>query len=235
MDAAEHGPRRPGRPEGEDLIEADEIGGGFDPAAREQRLRLGGEEQVPVRDGVEEWTHTEPIARQQDRFGPTIVNRERELPVQAAQHPGAPLLVRVHQHFRIAAGAEAMPGGRQLGPQLEVVVDLAVVDDEHRAVFIPEGLRPTGHVDDAEAHVCQADARAGVAPAAVRTPMAQRARHAVQDLGGDAAPSRRPSQPCEPAHQAWFRQEWAAVRRRRRSWCAAISETGSTKRGGRCR
>src|SRR6266498_516392 len=157
--ALEHGPRGTGGPEGEDLIEAHGIERGLDLAAREQRLGLRGEHQIPVRDAVEERPDAEPISREEHRFRTTIVNRERELPVQAGQHPRAPLLVRMDEHFRIAAGAEAMPGGLQVGPQLEVVVDLAVVDDEHGAVLIPEGLPPAGDVDDAEAHVSQADPR----------------------------------------------------------------------------
>ena len=60
-----------------------------------------------------------------------------------------------------------MAGRDQLGAQLEVVIDLAVVDDQHGAVFVAEWLRTAGDIDDAEAYVRQADARVGVVARAV--------------------------------------------------------------------
>ena len=220
---AEHGAWRPRRPEREDLIDADGIHRRLDLAAREQRLGFGREHQVPAHDAVEQRSHAEAVPHQKHRFRATVVDRERELAVQPVQHPGAPLLVPVHEDFRIAARAEAVSGRDQLLAELQVVVDLAVVHDEDGAVLVAQRLRAAGDVDDAEPHVGEADPRPGVAPAAVGAAVAQGGRHAVEGPGRDAA-RLAPGDPREPAHQAGSR-----------SRSVETSGTGSTSSGGRCR
>ena len=63
----------------------------------------------------------------------------------------APLRVGSQQHLGIGVGAETVPGRLKLVAQLEVVVDLAVVDDPVAAVGVGHRLlRRVGEVDDAE-------------------------------------------------------------------------------------
>ena len=212
--AAEHGPGWPGRPEREHLVESHRIELGLDLTAREQGLRFGREPQVSVGNAVEQRAHAEAVAGEEDRSRATIVDREGELSVQAAKHAGAPLLVRVHEHLGIRARPEPMAGRDQLVSQLQIVVDLAVVDDQHGSVFIAEGLRTAGDVDDAQTHVRETDLRVGVAPGAVRATVPQRSGHAIEHLGRHAARlAARDAR--EAAHQTGSR-----------------SRTGSTSRGG---
>ena len=201
VDSTEHGARRSGGPEREHLVEPHGVGRRLDLAAREQGLRFRGKHQVPAHDAVEERAHPEPVPGEQHGLMATVVNRERELPVQATQHPGAPLLVRVHQHLGIAARAKAMPGPYQLRAQLQVVIDLAVVHDEHSSIFVAQRLGAAGDVDDAEAHVGQTHALARVPPAAVGTAMPQRGRHAVEGPGGHTS-RLVTGDPGKPAHQS---------------------------------
>ena len=71
----------------------------------------------------------------------------------------------------VAAGAEGVAGGLELGAQLAVVVDLAVVDEPDGLVLVGDGLVAAGAVDDAQAAVAEADGGrlegAGVVGAAV--------------------------------------------------------------------
>ena len=115
-----------------------------------------------------------------------------------------------------------MPGGGQLLAQLQVVVDLAVVHDEHGVVFIAQRLGPAGDVDDAEAHVGQPHPRPGVPPAPVGTAVAEGRRHAVEGSRRDAA-RLVAGQSREPAHQTGSRSR------------SVSSGTGSISSGGRCR
>ncbi len=58
-----------------------------------------------------------------------------------------------------------------------VVVDLAVEDDPHRAVLVGDGLVPAVQVDDRQPAVAQDRLAAGVQPLIVRTAMADRIGH----------------------------------------------------------
>ena len=90
----------------------------------------------------------------------------REDPVEVAHEVRAVLLVSVDHGLRVGAGGEPVPGRLQRGPQLAVVVDLAVDDRRDRAVLRVEGLVAAGHVDDGQPGVGEQD-RAGARGAAV--------------------------------------------------------------------
>ena len=72
------------------------------------------------------------------------------------------------------------PSGLQLGDQLLEVVDLAVEDDDHRAVFVEQRLLAGGDVDDRQAPVAEADAGLDVQAAFVRAAVVLRLVHALQ-------------------------------------------------------
>jgi hypothetical protein len=58
----------------------------------------------------------------------------------------------------VALGVEDMAQRLQLGDQFLVVVDLAVEDHHHRAVFVEQRLLAGGDVDDGQAPVAEAQA-----------------------------------------------------------------------------
>src|SRR5690349_16254808 len=106
VDAAKWCPRRACRPEGEDLIDPAVIDLGLDFTAGKDRLRFRGAIERSIAFGIEQWTHAKAIAREEQRALGTVVDRERELAVEARQQLCAPRLVAVDEHFRVAARAE---------------------------------------------------------------------------------------------------------------------------------
>src|SRR5207244_12144905 len=56
----------------------------------------------------------------------------------------APVSVGRQQDFRVAARPEAIPGGPQLVAQLDVVVDLAIEDDDELAILRAHRLVASG-------------------------------------------------------------------------------------------
>jgi hypothetical protein len=83
---------------------------------------------------------------------------------------------------------EAMPGCLELSAQGEVVVDLAVQDYSHGAVFVTDGLPSSFHVNDAEAPMGKPGSSVDVKPAVVRPAMFQGIVEAVQVRQGRRTP-----------------------------------------------
>jgi len=77
----------------------------------------------------------------------------------------------MHDDLAVAVRAEGVARGLELGAQLAVVVNLAVVDEPDRLVLVGDRLMATGAVDDRQAPVAQAHVvplkTAGVVRAAV--------------------------------------------------------------------
>ncbi len=65
----------------------------------------------------------------------------------------AELFVEVDDHLGVAARAERVAERREFGDQRPIVVDLAVVDDDHRAVLVVQRLAAAAEIDDREAPV----------------------------------------------------------------------------------
>ena len=60
--------------------------------------------------------------------------------MQVAHHLRAVTLVKVHEHFRVAARRETVSRGRKLPAQLMVIVDLAVEHDGDGSVLVGDRL-----------------------------------------------------------------------------------------------
>jgi len=88
------------------------------------------------------------VPGQQDALAPAVEDREREHPVQALDHSLAPLLIAMNEHLGVGLGGERVPCGDQLGAKVEVVVDLAVLDDPYGGVFVVDRLVSAIDVDD---------------------------------------------------------------------------------------
>ena len=107
--------------------------------------------------------------------------------------------------FRIALGAEAMAGAFQPLPQGAEVVDLAVEDDPHRAVFVAHRLPSAGEVEDGQPAVSQGDAGQRVAlgdvlALAVRPAMAQHGDHPLERFGPQGLGRISPNRAGDAAH-----------------------------------
>src|SRR5207247_1217783 len=121
---------------------------GSNGSGRERRLDFGREEQLGVRAGVVQGLDSEPIAREGDALAGPIPDGEGKHAVKMFDRAVAFLLVQMKDGFRVAPRSVLMAAGLQAGPQIRMVVDLAVEDDPHRAVFVVHRLLTGADVDD---------------------------------------------------------------------------------------
>ena len=56
----------------------------------------------------------------------------------------------MQDHLRIAVGSKDMPFALQLRPEVEEVIQLAVVDDAAGMIFVPDRLLAASKIDNAE-------------------------------------------------------------------------------------
>jgi len=150
--------------------------------------------------GVVQGAHPHPIPGQDQALGPGVPQREGPLPVEAVERVLAPLLPGMDDDLGVAAGAEGVAGGHQLGAQLDVVEDLAVEDDPHRLVLVGHGLLPRGQVDDREPGVGQAGVAVVVAPELVGATMEHRPHHVPERAHLGRTPPAQVHDPGDATH-----------------------------------
>ena len=93
------------------------------------------------------------------------------------------LFVEVQVRFRVAIGAEGVAVALELAPELRVVVDLAVLDDDARAVLAGDRLIASGEVDDREPPRRERDRPIDVLTRAVGTAVEERGAHGSETVG----------------------------------------------------
>src|SRR5579862_5108844 len=93
------------------------------------------------------------------------------------------ILIKMHNNFRIGVRRESVPALLQFGAQFRKVIDLAVINDPNRFIFVEDGLVPTREIDNAEAAHSQTHAVFHKDPLVVRTSMHDRLAHPVDDAG----------------------------------------------------
>ena len=144
--------RRRNRVEGEERLERVEV----DLPAREG-AQLRGELQAAAVDPVVE--RLDPVAVSGEDEPPLsgVPEPDREHPAQPPREVEPVLLVEVDEHLGVAVRAEAVARALELGPQLSVVVELAVLDDVNRSVLVGDRLVAGLEVDDREAAGGEAD------------------------------------------------------------------------------
>ena len=91
-------------------------------------------------------------------FAAFVPDSEREHPAQVIDQIGSIVLVQMDDHLRIRPRGEPMSARQQpLSQQLEVI-NLAIEDHPHRAIFIRQWLMTVVQVDDAQAAHPESDA-----------------------------------------------------------------------------
>ena len=113
-----------------------------------QRVELGREGELAGDVAVVERLDPEAVAREHEAPFACVPHRDREHPAQPLPQLRTPLLVAVREHLGVAARVESMSRALELVHQLAVVVDLAVLDDDDRAVLVRDRLVAAGQVDD---------------------------------------------------------------------------------------
>ena len=67
-------------------------------------------------------------------------------------------------------------------PELDIVVDLAVEDDDHAAIFIRDRLPPTGNIDDAQPAHAECELAIDIHALIIRPAMADYTQHASESF-----------------------------------------------------
>ena len=188
------------RVEGEEGLERVEVDLAREVGQRPQRLQLGGEREVgPV--AVVERLDPEAVAREHEPAPLRVPHRDREHAPQPLGEARPVLLVEVDEHLGVGVRrAEAVAGRLELRPQLGVVVDLAVLDDDDPPVLVGDRLVAALEVDDRQPPRRQPGLAEHDLARAVRPAVAQRFAHGAQQRGVDGAPV-APDDAADPAHR----------------------------------
>ena len=201
-DPGEHRPRRARAPEREDLVDAEEVRRGGDLSGREQRLRLGAEHERPVAEqGVVEGPHAEAVADERQPARRRLPPGDRELPVEPVERCDAVSLEQAQHDLGVARRVEALAASGELGAQLGVVVDLAVVDEDASAGRGLQGLPARAVGRRSRAATTRARRRPEGDPAAVRAAVADGREHAPKRHLVDRLRCVRTDDPRQPAHR----------------------------------
>ena len=129
-----------------------------------------------------------------------VPDGEGELAVELIDAGRAPILVKVNEHLRVRGRIETVPLRFQPGPELRIIIDLAVEDDPDRPRFVADGLGAGREVDDAQAGVAEPGEVVEVEALLVGAPVGEGGRHGGQALRGGAAFAPRIEDPGDAAH-----------------------------------
>src|SRR5262249_4659953 len=91
-------------------------------------------------------------------------------------------LVQTENDFAIAVRQETMAILLETFAQFAIVVDLAVADQDQRAVLVVQRLLSTGEVDDGQPTMSQRHVRVVINAFPIRAAMLERPKHAPERL-----------------------------------------------------
>ena len=208
----------------------------LDQAAREDRLDLRSEEQRVAGARPVERLDAEPIAHQQQPPLRRVPDREREHAAEAMRRSPRPTARRRGRSFRCPTSSGS--GGRALRARVRtsrVVVDLAVEDDPHAAVFVRQRLLSRAQVDDAEAAMGERRVGVAVQPGFVRTamrddvahPHGARRRVLVESVDGDDSGDAAHDQAASPPRRRACRSAATLLGRPRTAGTTTRASPGS--------
>ena len=124
----------------------------------------------------------EAIAHHEQHLLLAIPQRECKHAAEARHAGFAPGFPGMDDDFGIGVGAEDVAERFQFGHQLLEIVDFAIEDDDHRAVFVEQGLLAAGQVDDRQPPVPQPHSGLQMQPPLVGTAMELGFVHRVQQV-----------------------------------------------------
>lgn len=199
-DVAEHGSRRAGVGEGEEVVDRVRVELGGEKARGQQGLRLRAEEQIVGRAREVERLDSEAVAREDEPPRGRIPQCNREHPAQALHELRAELFVQVGQDARIAGVRDPVAALAELAPQRRVVVDLAVLHHGRAVVAAGGGLVPALQVHDREPDGRELHPVVQVLARVVRPAVRDGSDHGPQHGGTGQRTVARPHQSCEATH-----------------------------------
>src|ERR1700682_418532 len=145
---------------------------------RKQRLDLGAENQLSVRqERVMQRLDPETVAREKQRLPIAVPKCEREHPSKSLHACGAPRLPSVYDYLGIALGVEYMTERGQLGNQLHEVIDFPVEDDDDAAILVVKRLLTGCDVNDRQPAMTEANSGLDMVTAVIRSSVVLRLVH----------------------------------------------------------
>ncbi len=182
LNTVEHGQRGNGVVEGEIVVERLKVHAALDRVDRQQRPNLRAEREEVGRAVVVERLDAEAISREDQAARLLVPDSEREHSLKPLDTSLAHLFVQVDDHLRIAPGLEEVPLGEQLLPEIQIVVDLAVVGDPHCSVFVAHRLVSGCQIDDAQPAGAERDRSIEIDAVVVRSAMGERLVHRLDEI-----------------------------------------------------
>jgi hypothetical protein len=128
--------------------------------------------------------YTEAVARQKETLPVSVPDRKGEHSAQVVYAIRPEFFVQMNDGFGVGLRVKGMPPPLEVSAKVAVVVDLAVVDDPHRAVLVVDRLAAAGDVDDAEPRHPQAGSSFQPRSRVVRAPVIDGLAHSLERFGG---------------------------------------------------
>ena len=119
----------------------------------EKRLGLGGEADLAAEVREEERPDAETVPREQQLAAFAIPDGDRKVAVEPFEAADAPLLVGVRDDLGVGDTLEPVAAPHELHPQLDVVIDLAVLHHPVPPPLVAQRLVTAVGVDDGEPRV----------------------------------------------------------------------------------
>ena len=208
LDSLKTGGRSGQCKKGEHLVDAADIGPDFDKTGRQQALDLRSEQEPlagrTTLPGPVERADAEAVACQNELPAVLIPQGQGKLAPQMLEHARAVILPEVGNHLGVAVGPEVMAPALQLGTQLRIIEQLAVVDHGHAVIFIADRLPAVGQSDNAEPPRCQTEPWLFQVAVFVGTAVDQGIGHGRQQALRQLPSSRQVHNSCDPAHATSF-------------------------------
>ena len=148
FDSLEERPRRARAERVEEQVDALGVGPRGDQSRGQQRLDLRAPEQPAVGLGVIQRADPHAVAAQDQRPLVPVPERDGELAPRLLEEPLAEIFVQVGPQLGVAPRGQPVPARQQLGLQLGILEDLAVLRDPDRAVLVADRLPAARQVDD---------------------------------------------------------------------------------------
>ena len=190
-DTADDAARRRHELVGQVFVEGNRVDALAQRPVPQQRFQFGREDQALPVDRVMERLDADPVPREEQNGTPAVQHGKGEHAVEAIDHVLAPLLVAVDEHLGIGLRDERVSRRDQLLAQLAMVIDLPVLDDPDRRVFVVHRLMTAGEVDDRKPAHAEGDAVELLDTRIVRPSMDHRVAHSRHEVepGGRFATS----------------------------------------------
>src|SRR5206468_1446476 len=141
--------------------------------------------QDPAIKPIEEKLEPKEISGEEQALPGSVPNNDGKHAIEMIENVVTPLLVAVHDHFRVAARLEGVTERFELAAELREVVDFAIENDPHRRLAVRHRLMSARQVDDRQPAEAEADRSVDMVSLVVGATVHERAIHPPQAVRVD--------------------------------------------------